>query len=219
MRKITIFLAVTACVIFVASGLFAAENTDKNSKKTEQAKANANTPAKAAKPTVSNAAVEPAKKGKETPQPPVAKAEAAKPVKEMTQAEKVADMKETLKNNEEILTFVPGLKKEKDKNGNIFYTFQGTKLDNLDAGTVEKLFGRVRNEAVRIRTDRFNRQMAMIKKAQQAPSTVGGGRPAGMSRIPQAPKIPHIPQVPKPLPKPLPKMPQIPKTYNSTSRY
>ncbi len=179
------------------------------------------------------AAEKPAEKGKEKPlkEMPAKEAkakEAVKPqapmktAKDMTQPELVSYVKDTLGREEDVAKFIPELKKEKDSAGNVFYTYQGTKLENLDKEKLEKVVGRVRNEAVRIRTEKLNKQMATIKRAQAAPGIGGGGGPArtpGVSRIPQAPRLPQVqPRQPN-IPKPLPRTPQLPRKIPNTRYY
>jgi hypothetical protein len=92
----------------------------------------------------------------------------AKAAKDMTTEELAAEIADILDTDEEIGSFIPGLKKEKDNLGKTFYTYNGVKLERLDRGKLEKLFIRVRQERVRIRTERITRQLESIRQAQAA---------------------------------------------------
>lgn len=130
------------------------------------------------------------------------------PPKEMTKDEMLKRMKDILHREEDVMNFIPGLKSEKDAEGNIYYTYQGTKIENLDKATLTKIFGRVRTEAVRLRTDRLTKQLENLRRIQQL--TGNAGNPA--ARIPATPPRPpaaiHVPPVQVTVP---PNPPQIPK--------
>ncbi|MDD3905440.1 MAG: hypothetical protein PHS46_02790 [Candidatus Omnitrophica bacterium] len=128
------------------------------------------------------------------------------PQKELTKAEKLDRVNESLNNFAEIMNFIPDLKKEVDSNGKASYTFQGKKLENLDDETLGKLFGRVRNEASRIRTERVNKQLNFIRKMEQfnrQRRAIATTSAKTNYNIPKAtatistPKIPKIPKIPK----------------------
>lgn len=128
------------------------------------------------------------------------------PQKELTKAEKLERVNESLNNFAEIMNFIPDLKKEVDSNGKASYTFQGKKLENLDDETLGKLFGRVRNEASRIRTERVNKQLNFIRKMEQfnrQRRAIATTSAKTSYNIPKAtatistPKIPKIPKIPK----------------------
>ena len=107
----------------------------------------------------------------------------------------------TLEHEEEILSFIPGLKKEKDAEGKVFYAYQGVKLSDMDRKELDKLFNKVQQEAVRIRTEKLNRQLESIRQAEQA---TRAAQQAARTATPP-------PQPPK-APAPPPATPQIPKT-------
>lgn len=100
--------------------------------------------------------------------------------KEMTKDEILTELKETLKDEEEILDYIPELKKGISEDGKEFYTYQGARLEDLDREKLEKILGRVNNQAVMIRTERINRQLEVIRQTQ---------------RIQTPPRIPAPPQV------------------------
>ena len=126
------------------------------------------------------------------------KTEAAKPSKELTMAEMVEHIKGNLDRIEEILTFIPEIKKEIDPAGNVTYTYQGKSLEDLDKEELTKLDARVSNEAVRLRTERLNRQLESIRRANQMTH--------------QARQVIQVPKIPAPPPK-VPKAPPVPATY------
>ena len=109
---------------------------------------------------------------------------------------------------EEILNFIPDLKKQVDSGNKTSYTFQGKPLEDLDKETLDKLFGRVRNEAVRIRTERVSKQLDFIRRMEQF-----NRQNRQMNSIRQ-PSIPRpVPTTPKP--PTTSSVPRIPKTPSS----
>lgn len=128
--------------------------------------------------------------------------------KDMTNKEMAADIVKNLNKEDEILNFIPGLKKEADAMGNVSYTYEGRQLEGLDRGVLDKIFIRVRNEALRIRTDKLNRQLESINRAQQAERQAQqieridmiANPPAQPPRPPQTPpsnyQVPKVPPAP-----------------------
>ena len=132
------------------------------------------------------------------------KTEAAKPKKELTKAEMVEHIKGNLDRLEEILNFIPGLTKETDPAGNMTYAYKGKSLEDLDQEELTKLYGRVSNEAVRLRTERLNRQLESIRRANEITRQVRQGIPVPQIPAPP-PKSPAVytpPQPPRTLPVP-----------------
>jgi CxxC motif-containing protein len=112
--------------------------------------------------------------------------------KDMTKSELAAEISKNLDREESILNLIPGLEKKVDPNGKEYYAYQGKKLDDLDKDTLDKILGRVRNEALRIRTDKLNRQLETVRRANAMAATA--------SRVPRVPVPPTInvpPQVPR----------------------
>jgi len=179
-----IALCYVVAILLCVPQVDAAETEEKPAKKNGPVESVLGMPVKALEPIVTGGAS--AEKPKEG-----AKMAPAKTMKEMTPAELSEDMARTLDSYQEILSYMPGLKKEQDQNGKAVYTYQGIQLDSLDKETLEKLSGRVRNEAVRIRTDRLNRQMQMIRRAQQMSRNA---RTA--SGVPSTPKVQQLPRIP-----------------------
>lgn len=124
----------------------------------------------------------------------------------MTSAELAEHIKGMLEHEDEILNFIPDLKKEKDSAGNIFYTYQGLKIENMDKERLDKLFSRIQNEAVRVRTERLNKQLESIRQAQQASIAAQQA-----SRVPTVVTPPRPPQPPPTPPKPPPPPPAPPR--------
>ena len=99
-----------------------------------------------------------------------------------------------------VINFVPGLKEMQDADKNIYYTYNGTKLEDLDNATLNRIFNRVRNEALRLRTERLQKQLNAMKQGQRiGGAAVGPKIPqiSAASRLPsQPPQTPRIPKAP-----------------------
>ena len=128
----------------------------------------------------------------------VKKTEPAAPKKELTKADKVGLIKSDLDSFPEILGFVPDIKKETDAAGKASYTYKGKKIEELDNDQLEKLYARVSNETVRLRTDRINRQLDTIRRAEQInrQNRQLMQTPRVPTPPPQPPKIPKLPPAP-----------------------
>ena len=161
---------------FAASASFAAENESwiqriKNRfQKKEAVEVKKEAPAKAVK----------------MPEPP------KKVRKDMTKGELAADIADNLEEDDSILNLVPGLEKKSDPEGREYYTYQGVKLEDLDIDTLDNIFGRVRNESLRLRTDRLNRQIDTVRRASAIRTAV-----PQVSRPPVPPRINTPPQAPR----------------------
>lgn len=137
-----------------------------------------------------------------------------KPWADLTVPELTEYIEGVLDYEEEILNFIPELKKEEDATGNVFYTYEGVRLSELDMEKLDKVFVRVRNEDVRIRTERMNEQLQSIQRSQQA---IMAAQQASRASVivtppPQPPQAPPTPssasQIPKPPPPPPPQPPR-----------
>jgi len=136
---------------------------------------------------------------------PASASKAMPPKKAYTKEEMVADVKETLDDEEELLNFIPGLKKATTEKGESLYTYEGMKLEELDQEKLRKIFTRVRQEATRIRTDRLNRQLETIRRTQQLTAVAAGGAPRVPVAPPAPPRIlstPNVPSAPPSIPRP-----------------
>jgi len=179
MRKISVSLFV---LMFAAASVsFAADNESWIQKmKNRFQKKEVATPVKAA----------PAKEIKKAEAP-------AKQRKDMTKDELAADISKNLDREAAILNLVPGLEKKSDPDGKSYYAYQGRKLADLDKDTLDNIFGRVRNEALRLRTDNINKQIEMVRRAN-----------ATVNTVPQIPRVPPTVNTP----------PQVPKSVQPPSR-
>ena len=120
--------------------------------------------------------------------------------KSMTKGELAADIIKNLDREDSILGLVPGLEKKSGPGGKEYYAYQGTMLQDLDKETLDKIFGRVRNEALRLRTDKLNRQLETVRRASVTGAVVSQ---APRSPVPQAiNNPPRIPRTIQPPPKP-----------------
>ena len=119
--------------------------------------------------------------------------------KEMTKEEMLAGLKEDLADNDEVFDAVPGLKAGTGQDGNAVYTYKDTALDELAKEDLSKLYSRVRQALVKIRTDRIQKQLERIKQIERLQKT------ANPPQSPRAPSVP--PSVPRTPPSP-PSAPQ-----------
>lgn len=190
-----------ACLLVAASFSFAAEKKEGLMEKARlaiiQKMAQWKASREKTKAPVKKAPVKKAPVKKAPPQKPV------KAVKDMTKDELIKEMKSILASENEILGRIPGLKAEKDANGEEFYTYQGVRLEAVDRGQLEKIYSRIRSEALRIRTDRINRQLETIKRTQRIATPPPALPPSGAKIPPTPPTTPRIPKSP-------PKAPPLP---------
>ncbi len=120
------------------------------------------------------------------------------PKRELTKQEMVGRIEDNLTNLEEISGFIPGLKKETDATGkNVSYAYNGKKIEDLDKEELTRLYGRISSEAVRVRTDRINRQLAQIRQIEQLSRQNN-----------QIARIPRVPTQPPRIPAPPPRIPR-----------
>lgn len=129
----------------------------------------------------------------------------------MTREELLADIKYDVESEEDILDYIPSLKKSKDADGNDVLTFNGVKIGDLNRADLEKLSVTVGQVSTRVRTDKIQRQMETIRQTQ---ALAGGARsPTGMPRgaapIASPPSLPPAPPVTTRPPQP-PQTPQAP---------
>jgi len=104
-----------------------------------------------------------------------------------TKEEILAGIRSDLEAEEGILDTIPSLKADKDKAGNISYTYGGVKLEDMSRKDLEKLFARVAQSAVKIRTENIQRQLDIARRTPETPKTA-----APVPRT--APAVPKIPQ-------------------------
>lgn len=215
MRKFKIFVAVISITIFCASTAFAQETLMQKIRrkfnewrnKPQQAAQKAAEPAKLAGPAFPKAQppVKSAPTAAPLPRAPEAPAQPVptqtKPVSQLSKEELIKSIKETIQHEQDILNFIPELKKRVMPDGQEILTYHGTSIDDLDKEKVQQVSVRVHNEAARIRAERLNRQLENIRQIQQ---TVQQTQQA-TRQITQPPKVPTPPQVVQP-----PQPPKIP---------
>jgi len=123
-------------------------------------------------------------------EPPISKVQSE--TKEATKEEMLAELKEDLAYNDEVFDAVPELKAGTGQNGNVVYTYNNAVLDGLSKEDLAKLYSRVRQALVKIRTERIQRQLETIRQAERLPKTVNS--PQSPPRVPAAP--PSVPKAP-----------------------
>lgn len=123
-------------------------------------------------------------------EPPILKVQPE--TKEATKEEMLAELKEDLAYNDEVFDAVPELKAGTGQNGNVVYTYNNAVLDGLSKEDLAKLYSRVRQALVKIRTERIQRQLETIRQAERLPKTVNS--PQSPPRVPAAP--PSVPKAP-----------------------
>jgi len=144
--------------------------------------------------------------------PPVAQENAVKqktkPRAEMTKAEIIETIQDVLDSEDEALDFIPDIKKRKDKDGKEFYVYlsesKEMKLEDLDREKLDKILTRVNQTAVRIRTERIQRQLESIQQAQNIQRMQNIQNMQNIQRVQT-----NVQRVPLPPPQP-PKAPQLP---------
>ncbi|MFA6320441.1 MAG: hypothetical protein WCY36_01120 [Candidatus Omnitrophota bacterium] len=122
--------------------------------------------------------------------------------KDFTKEDFISRIKNNLDRFPEIVDLVQGLSRSKDAAGNIFYVYQGKKIEDLDKELLSKLYARVSNDAVRLRTERINKQLEAMSRAERLSRQT--------SQVSPVPKIPKAPATP-------PTVTQLPKTPPSTT--
>lgn len=198
LKKIVVFAAISAFLF--SSSLSFAEEKQGMFKKLIDFK----NKAFARKPVVPAVKAE-AKPGVPANGGPTAAPKVVPPKKTYTKEEMIADLKENLDDEEEILNFIPGLKKITTEKGESYYTYEGLKLEDLDKEKLNKIFTRARQETTRIRTNKLNEQLENIRRNQRLTAAAGGGVPRVPVTPPTPPRMfsaPNVPSAPPPVPQP-----------------
>lgn len=146
-------------------------------------------------------------------QAPDASAAKAKGLKDATVDELAERITMTLDRRKEVMQFVQGLKKETDPSGASYYTLNGTRLEKMSKDSLVALYGRIQQESTRINTERINKQLESIRRAQQATSSIANQAsrtqaaaqqprlppsvPATQYNQPVQPKVPTPPPAPR----------------------
>jgi len=118
---------------------------------------------------------------------------AAEKIDEMTKEELVKDVTENLKEEGALVNLIPGLKAEGDGG----YTYNGTKLQDLDRKSLESIYGRTGTELARIRNERIQKQVERIQRLNALsarPAPPQPPRPVSAQSAP--PRIPAPPPAP-----------------------
>ena len=136
-------------------------------------------------------------------------AEEREDLADLTERELAAMISEELNDNDEILSFIPGLKAGQDEKGNTLYSYApkgqiAKKLEELDAETLIQLFERVMSESNRLNNERIMRQLEQVRRMQQMPKAPP--KPPGILRVPSPPQRPSAPPAP-PVPQSSPPRP------------
>lgn len=140
---------------------------------------------------------------------------ARKARKDMTTEELIADIKDSVEGEEEILNFIPSLKRSKGADGKNVYMFNEVKIEDLKREDLEKLSINVGQVSTRLHTERIQNQLETIRQVQ-ALGGGGGGGARGAGSPPGAPptvRTPALPPAPPAVMGP-PKTVQTPQTPN-----
>ncbi len=120
--------------------------------------------------------------------------------KEMSKDDLVTQIEGTINRLQDVLNYVPGLKKVTDNAGKVTYLYQDKKLQDLSKEQLIRLNSRINSEAVRIRTDRLTRQLESISRANKMANQRAPAAPPSVYVPPRAPSAP--PSQPKVPPQP-----------------
>jgi hypothetical protein len=140
-----------------------------------------------------------------------------KKVVDMTPAELAERIKDVLLPVPEAVNSIPGLKKMKDEKGNEFYTFKGKDLETLPKSELQSILNMALNETARIRAEKINMQLDMIRRSQAA---VAAAQQSSRISVPAAPpQPPRQPIVSAPQQQQIPKPPSQPALPPQQRRY
>ncbi len=135
---------------------------------------------------------------------------AEKEIKEPTKEDLVLHLKMMLEHEDEVIGFVPGLKKEKDAKGAVSYSYQGIRIEDLNDKDLRVLYAKTQNELNRIRMERLNKQLEAIRQAEQSRRAAEQATKVPRLVTPPA-QPPRVPPQPPSIPKPPPAPPQSPR--------
>jgi hypothetical protein len=107
----------------------------------------------------------------------------------------LAELNESLGETEDLIGVIPGLKAVTDRYGKVGYTYGGVAMESLSKEDLTKLLSRVRQALVKIRTDRIQKQLEIIKRTEKIQSAADMKQPP---RLPAAP--PSLPKAPPSIP-------------------
>ncbi|MDD5496659.1 MAG: hypothetical protein PHP46_06130 [Candidatus Omnitrophica bacterium] len=148
---------------------------------------------------------------KETAAPKAAK---RKPIAEMTRAEMLGELKRRIEIEEDILKYVPEIKKKKDPDGNVSYVYQAgvqeIKFEDLEEEQLRGLLSKVSSVATKLNTERIQRQLELTRQR--------AGAVSGSPRVPAIPKTPPATAPSYRTPTQPPKVPSVPSAASQTRR-
>ncbi len=122
-----------------------------------------------------------------------------KPIKkEYTKAEMIADIRDDIGTHDEILGSIPGIRAEKDEKGGVSYIYNDVRLEDMSKEDLLPLFQKVRQFAIKLGTERIQRQLETVRRVQAASGIARGGvatppRPPASPQIPRASSTPPAP--------------------------
>ena len=133
--------------------------------------------------------------------------------KELTKEDYAERLKKLFDNEPAIMNFIPGIKKQSGKDGKASYLYNGVNINDLDKEEIKKLYPRAQTQATRIRTERLNKQLEAVSRANQAARTANQaqGAPRVVTPPPQPPRVPQQPPSSAQIPRQPPTPPQPPR--------
>ena len=142
-------------------------------------------------------------------------ARAAEPKKqEMTKAEIVKEIMDDL-DDEDVISFVPGIAKFKDDSGRVYYMFKNEdgamkRLEDLDLDFLDNLSGRVKQAGTILHTQMIQRQLEQVRSMQNIQRSYQvQSPPKTVSVPPSPPRAPYQPpKIYTPPPQPQRKVPE-----------
>jgi hypothetical protein len=155
--------------------------------------AQAPVPSKATPPPMSDVAKAAAEDIKAKMPTPVTKV--ADPLKEMSKGELIKEITGELDDEDEILDYIPNIKKLKDESGKEYYAYKidekMVRLEDLGREKLEAILSSIYNQGTLIRTERITRQLETIRDVQNITRQTD----AASRRVPVVPSIPQQPPV------------------------
>lgn len=147
-----------------------------------------------------------------TAKPAVASQSKPKSVDNMTNKEMLERLNEELEEEGELFSVIPGLGAQKTADGQRFFTFNGTKISDLETGALRSLLTRVQQNMARLRADRISRQMESVRAGQRAQEAARNlPKVTATPQVPaQPPRLPVVPKEPPKVPRTPPSPPPIP---------
>jgi len=113
-------------------------------------------------------------------------------IENLTREELVEEITKRLKYDDEVLNFIPNIRKDIDAEGNIYYKYTSSygedkDLDMVNTGVLRNLLKRIISEMNRLNNERIMKQLRRIEQMQQADRM-----PPQPPRVVEPPKV-HIP--------------------------